>query len=260
MRFIIFVLVIYSTSLFSKDPSNYKNLFEEPPLRVLFVGNSYFYYNDSLHNHVRRMVEETFPDKKESLEFKSATIGGSRLSHHNIDHLLSYKNLSVSQPFQVVILQGGSGEVLDAKSRRQFKIQSKRLINKIKKTGAIPVLYMIHAYVEPHENYDPNMINQIIDVYEKSGSENNTLVFPVGIAFKNAYSLKPSIQLHKDFDGTHPDILGTYLSACVVFATLYKKDPTRLDYDYYGEIDSSDAKLLQDVAKETVEKYFDITL
>ena len=26
------------------------------PTRVLFVGNSYFYYNDSLHNHVQRMV------------------------------------------------------------------------------------------------------------------------------------------------------------------------------------------------------------
>ncbi|MYI01914.1 MAG: hypothetical protein F4122_05175, partial [Gammaproteobacteria bacterium] len=26
------------------------------PERVLFVGNSYFYYNDSLHNHVSRML------------------------------------------------------------------------------------------------------------------------------------------------------------------------------------------------------------
>lgn len=29
----------------------------DPPLRILFVGNSYLYYNDSLHNHVRRIVE-----------------------------------------------------------------------------------------------------------------------------------------------------------------------------------------------------------
>ena len=27
------------------------------PQRILFVGNSYFYYNDSLHNHVRRIVD-----------------------------------------------------------------------------------------------------------------------------------------------------------------------------------------------------------
>ena len=24
--------------------------------RVLFIGNSYLYYNDSLHNHVKRMA------------------------------------------------------------------------------------------------------------------------------------------------------------------------------------------------------------
>ena len=26
--------------------------------RVLFIGNSYLYYNDSLHNHVERMAQE----------------------------------------------------------------------------------------------------------------------------------------------------------------------------------------------------------
>jgi hypothetical protein len=27
------------------------------PQRILFVGNSYFYYNNSLHNHLRGFVE-----------------------------------------------------------------------------------------------------------------------------------------------------------------------------------------------------------
>ena len=35
--------------------------------RILFVGNSYLYYNDSLHNHVKRMVQEKFPKEKNSL-------------------------------------------------------------------------------------------------------------------------------------------------------------------------------------------------
>lgn len=29
------------------------------PQRILFVGNSYFYYNNSLHNHLRGFVEAT---------------------------------------------------------------------------------------------------------------------------------------------------------------------------------------------------------
>ena len=28
----------------------------ENPTHLLFIGNSYLYYGDSLHNHVRRMV------------------------------------------------------------------------------------------------------------------------------------------------------------------------------------------------------------
>ena len=33
-----------------------------PLNRVLFVGNSDLYYNDSLHNHVKRLVAERYPD------------------------------------------------------------------------------------------------------------------------------------------------------------------------------------------------------
>ena len=59
-----------------------------PLNRVLFVGNSYLYYNDGLHNHVKRMVAERYPDtESRRLAYKSSTIGGARLSHHNIDWL-----------------------------------------------------------------------------------------------------------------------------------------------------------------------------
>jgi hypothetical protein len=51
----------------------------DTPTRVLFVGNSYFYYNDSLHNHVRRMAMAADPGLERKLHYKSATIGGARL-------------------------------------------------------------------------------------------------------------------------------------------------------------------------------------
>ena len=47
--------------------------------RVLFIGNSYLYYNDSLHNHVKRMASEHFADMtSRDFHYKSATIGGAR--------------------------------------------------------------------------------------------------------------------------------------------------------------------------------------
>ena len=259
MKALLLFLGLIHLTVYSEDISN-ENSINEYPKRILFIGNSYLYYNDSLHNHLRRMVEEAFPSKVDNLEFKSATIGGSRLSHHNIEHLLNHKNLSVSKPFDLVILQGGSGEVQSKKSRNEFAKQSRKLIKKIRKAGSEPALYMIHAYGKSHKKYDPNMINKVIKTYEASGMENKALVLPVGIAFEKAYKLDETIELHKFFDGSHPDILGTYLAACVLYASIYKKDPTLIDYNYYGAINNKDRKFIQKVAKSTVEEYYNIKL
>ena len=259
MKFLYLFFTIISVQVFSADEAKDKFI-QKDPERILFVGNSYLYYNDSLHNHFRRMVEEAFPNKVDSIEFKSATIGGSRLSHHNIDHLLNHKNLSVSKPFDLVILQGGSGEVLSKKSRNEFAKQSRKLIKKIRKAGSEPALYMIHAYGKSHKKYDPSMIDKVIKTYEASGIKNNVIVIPVGIAFENAYKLDKTIQLHKFFDGSHPDLLGTYLAASVLYASIYKKDPTLIDYDYFGAINDKDREFLQKVAKSTVEEYYNIKL
>ena len=88
------------------------------PLKILFVGNSYLYYNDSIHNHVEKMLIEFYGD--EEITTKSATIGGSRLHNHNIDHLLEPKNLQLDQQIDLLIMQGGSGEVLTKKSRKKI--------------------------------------------------------------------------------------------------------------------------------------------
>jgi len=83
----------------------------DTPTRVLFVGNSYLYYGDSVHNHVRRMLTTADPGIDKKLKFKSATIGGSALAHHNIDHLTRPGQIGVKEPFQLVILQAGYASV-----------------------------------------------------------------------------------------------------------------------------------------------------
>ena len=74
------LLALLSVSVWAGDlqKPGVIRLAAEMPERVLFVGNSYFYYNDSLHNHVRRLLAELKPEIK--TEFKSATIGGARLA------------------------------------------------------------------------------------------------------------------------------------------------------------------------------------
>ncbi len=223
------------------------------PARVLFVGNSYFYYGDSLHNHVQRMVTAADPAAK--LNYKSATIGGAELSHHAIDHLTTPGRIGVKEPFQVVVLQGGSGEPLSEVRRAKFRQTAIEFDKVIKERGGRTALYMGHAYVKPHKEAKPENLGLTEEMYVSVGNEIGALVIPVGLAFDEAYRRRPDIKLHKGFDGSHPELIGTYLAACTVYASLYGKSPVGNSYDYYGKIDKETAAFLQQVAADTVKKF-----
>ena len=226
-----------------------------PPKSVLFVGNSYLYYNDSLHNHFKNMANERYHGFNGSSNVKSATIGGSRLKHHDVERLIQPRAISSVKKFDLVILQGGSGEGLSTDDRNAFSDQARQHIETIRSKNIEPALYMIHAFTESNEKYAPNLIRVIEDMYTLSGNINQTLVIPVGLAFEAAYKKRPNIKLHK-VDGTHPDLLGTYLAACTVFASVFNESPVGLDYDYNGSISSEDKLFLQKIAESTVNAFY----
>ena len=259
MKIALILILIYSNSIFASNV-NVNELKNKSPERVLYIGNSYLYYNDSLHNHVRRMLEESYGREFDKGNYKSVTISGSRTSHHNIDYPLNHVNLGAEKPFELVILQGGSGESNTLEERKIFAQETDIMIEKIHNKGAEAALYMIHAYVEPHEDTNPNMIKDIKKMYIDVANKNKILVMPVGIAFENAYMEKPKIQLHKHYDGTHPSLLGTYLASAVVFSSITHMSPKNIKYNYFDAIDDSDIEFLQKIAHETVEDFFGIDL
>lgn len=259
MKYILPFIFIFSNFLLSAEV-NVTGLKNKNPERVLYIGNSYLYYNDSLHNHVRRMLDEVYENEIATSNYKSVTISGSRSWHHNIDYPINYRNLGAEKPFQLVIFQGGSGETGTFTERDLFSDTTASVINKIHESGAEAALYMIHAYVKPHKDTNPQMIKDIKKMYIDAGNKNNALVIPVGIAFENAYMQKPNINLHKKFDGSHPNMLGTYLASCVVFSSITHISPLEIDYSYFGTINEIDKKFLQKIAHQTVEEFFNIKM
>jgi hypothetical protein len=229
----------------------------EAPARVLFVGNSYFYYNNSLHNHVRRLAIAADPSLEKKLAYKSATIGGATLAHHDIEYLTRPGRIGVKEPFELVILQGGSAEPLTEAGRRRFRDTAIEFSKVIASRGGATALYMTHAYVAPHKQADPNNLRLIEAAYVAVGNEIGALVIPVGLAFEEAARRRPELQLHQDYDGSHPSLLGTYLAACTVYASIYGRSPVGNGYDYFGRIDRATATFLQQVAEDTVKKFFD---
>ena len=128
MKYILLSIFIFSNFLFSSEVQ-VTGLKNKNPERVLYIGNSYLYYNDSLHNHVRRMLEEFYANEIDTSNYKLVTISGSRSWHHNIDYPIKHNNLGAEKPFQLVIFQGGSGETDTASERKIFADTTKDVIN-----------------------------------------------------------------------------------------------------------------------------------
>ena len=255
-----FLLALIATSLACAAAAAPAPMVKAPqvdtPTRVLFVGNSYFYYNDSLHNHVRRMAMAADPRLEKKMHYKSATIGGASLDQHDIDWLTRPGQIGVKQPFQLVILQGASSEPLSEEKRARFRETVIKFSKLIAERGGKTALYMTHAYVKPHKKANPHNIRLTEDLYVSVGNEVGALVIPVGLAFEEAYRRRPDMKLQQEYDGSHPTLLGTYLAACAVYASIYGKSPVGNSYDYFGKIDKDSAAFLQQVAEDTVQKFY----
>jgi len=226
------------------------------PMRVLLVGNSYLYYGDSLHNHLRRMVMAADPSTQKKLKYKSATIGGARLEHHNIDWLTTPGKIGVKEPFELVILQGGSVAPLSEERRNAFKETVAKHAELIRSRGGQVALYMTHAYVAPHKKAAPENMALTESLYLEAGNAIDALVIPVGLAFEEAYRRQPDLALHKSYDGSHPDLYGTYLAAATCYAAIYGQSPIGNSYDYFGKIEPAMARFLQQVAWDTTQAFF----
>ncbi len=247
--------LLVSTAVYAQDIGPQPSAADmglEAPEQVLFVGNSYFYYNDSLHNHTGRIAEEgTGLD----VSYRSITISGGSLDMHPFEHYLTPGAVGYDEPFDVVILQGHSAAANSESRTARFRdavIAADALIDE---TGAQTVLYMTHAYGEGHDDYDPEMTANLARVYTEVAAEVDALVIPVGLAFAKSYEERPDLELHQDFDHSHPNLLGAYLASATIYATLYDESPVGLEYDYFGRIDPDIAAYLQQVAADTVAEF-----
>jgi hypothetical protein len=189
------------------------------------------------------------------LQFKSSTIGGAALNHHNMAHLIEPGRIGVAQPFEWVVMQGGSGEPLSPRRREIFRQTAAHNAELIRGKGGQVALYMTHAYVQPHKQVSPQNIVATEAMYVDVGNQIDALVIPVGLAFEEAYRRFPDLKLHNR-DGTHPSLLGTYLAACTTFATLYGRSPVGNSYLAEGITDEALATQLQQVAQDVVTQFF----
>lgn len=211
---------------------------------VLFIGNSFTYYNNGLHNHFNQFVRAADIGGDKSPKVRIMTISGARLSQH----APALVPMLEGTDWDIVVLQGHSYETINRKSREHFARAVRAFDKKITESGAETALFMTWAYTDR-----PEMTAIIDRAYSALGSVTKATVVPVGLAFERAREAQLDIRLVSG-DKKHPRVAGTYLAAATFFASLYEASPVELDYVPRG-VGKDQAKILREIAWQTVVDY-----
>jgi hypothetical protein len=259
---LLFLVALSNNNLLAQAKPKRTDIGGEPPKSILYVGNSFFYYNNSIHNHVLNLTRVADPANKERYRATSVTISGSGFDWHDMesyfrpDGIGKYSfvgdneivfNKSGKQ-FDAVIMADCSQCPVHPKLKSVFHEYAKKQTDTVVKHGARPALFMTWAYKDK-----PQMTTQLAEQYTIAGNDNDALVIPAGLAFANAISKRPDLEFYQP-DKRHPTLIGTYLSACTIYASVYKKSP--VGNTYLTGIDPKLANFLQATAWETVQEYF----
>jgi len=261
-KFVVLLLALaLGGTAFAQTAPNTKSLGE--PKTALYVGNSFFYYNNGMPGMVGRMLSAVVdPQSRGQYRTTMATIGGSGLDWHDLESFLKPGSRVASysftadnkvvfnkfeRPFDVVVMMDCSQCPIHPQLKDTFHEFARKDSQIAVKYGAKPVFFMSWAYADK-----PEMTQQLAEQYTIAGNANKALVVPAGLAFAKAIARDPKINLY-DPDKRHPSLAGSYLGAATILAAVYNKSP--VGNSYTAGLDAATAAFLQQVAADTVKEY-----
>jgi hypothetical protein len=216
------------------------------PLRVLFIGNSYTFFNGGLGTAVKALASAVKDGRP--FEYVEVTKGGQTLEGHWNDG----KALAAIRQgnWDFVVLQEHS---LGAINRREKMFQYAALFDaEIHKVGARTVFYETWG-----RQNRPEMYGVVEQAYVGLARQLKAVVAPAGAAWSRALKANPTLALHIS-DLSHPTPAGTYLNACVFYETFFGKSPEGLPHTIKNaagkvliDLPESEALMLQRTALET---------
>lgn len=232
----------------------------ETPASAIFIGNSFFYYNNGITNHVNGLLRGS--DQPPRFRSTLVGIGGSNMQWHDVasyfrpDAVASYgfdaRNNIVFRPageklFDLAIMMDCSLCPVHPQLSAVFADYARRHSATVRAHGAQPVFFMSWAYKDK-----PEMTAGLAAAYTAVGNANNALVIPAGLAFERSIAQRPALDLYIA-DLRHPSLAGSYLAAATTYAALFGRNPEGSRYT--AGLDADTAAHLQRVAWETVREY-----
>jgi len=232
------------------------------PKTEMFIGNSFFYYNNGMPGHLSLLEKAADPDHKQDYRATMVTIGGSGFDWHDVESYFrpnavgSYtfdddNNIVFNKReklFDAAVMMDCSQCPIHPRLKTVFTEYARKDSDIVRAHGATPVFFMSWAYADK-----PEMTAELAEAYTTAGNANNALVIPAGLAFARARRQQPELNLYAP-DKRHPSLAGTYLAACTSFAALTGRSP--VGNSYHATIDEPTVRFLQTVAWETVQEYY----
>jgi hypothetical protein len=201
---------------------------EDQPLRVLFVGNSFTYFNNlpEMFGGIARARGE------QEIEVSMAASPGWTLYDHWNEG--QARNRLMAQAWDVVVLQEqstlGWTHIVNGRETigdpTRFHEATRLWHGLIEKKGARTVLLLTWARAD-----SPTNQTALNKAYFGIAQELGVEVTPAGIAWRHALAEQPELDLHQE-DGLHPSQLGSYLTVCTLFSTLFAESPEGLPHRF----------------------------
>lgn len=193
---------------------------------VLFIGNSFTFMNN-----MPFIFKDIATSKGRKVHVDTVVEGGKNLEYHS-NQLETYNAIN-SRKWDYVVVQAHSNELAqpDTKVDKNTFPFAQKIVDSIRKNSPCTqvILYMTWGYKygnpkwAPIASYD-SMQFRISNQYLRFADLLNTQVSPVGEVWKNVRANHAGINLY-DPDNFHPNLEGSYISACTFYAAIFGESP-----------------------------------
>jgi Secretion system C-terminal sorting domain len=222
---------------------------------VLFLGNSY-----TAVNNLPDLVAQLALAGGDTLIYDSNTPGGYTLQLHSQD--VQSLNKIAQQPWDYVVVQAQSQEPsLDSLYVAQNVFPYGHILDSLihRSTPCAQTLFFMtwgrkngdasNCVAYPPVCTYAGMQAELRARYLQMAYDNGTAVAPAGVAWQQVIAQNPIFDLYMS-DESHPSLYGSYLTACVFYASIYQRSPIGLSYT--AGLPSADVLLMQTVASDLV--------
>lgn len=208
-------------------------------LRVLFVGNSYTYYNNLIQ--MVSLLSDATPTK---LVCTKSTVGGTNLREHWDEQKgLKSRSLIRENRYDAVVLQDHSMRAIEQPD--SLLDYGRRFCGLIRATGARTLIYSTWS-----RKATPDTQDSINHVYARLTADCNGLAVMVGSCWREYLRQDPGAELYAK-DGSHPSHLGTFIAAMAFTRALCGRMPGEIPTVFnYFDRDGETFRIMQVTPEE----------